>query len=90
MKLISLRMFKVRNNTLQAHVNPFTNECKTFEEYSSCVVDAVDSRNSRLRILVSDLEEEESRDYGCTAAAVGPVGDIHTFDWFLTITRESK
>ncbi|XP_025101732.1 uncharacterized protein LOC112568586 isoform X19 [Pomacea canaliculata] len=86
-KLISLRLFRVSDHSLNAFVNPLTSECKTYEEFSSCVIDPVDSRRSKVRVLVADLEEEERREYGCTATSFGPLGDTHTEKWFLNISR---
>lgn len=89
-KLISLRLFRVSDHSLNAFVNPLTSECKTYEEFSSCVIDPVDSRRSKVRVLVADLDEEERREYGCTATSFGPLGDTHTEKWFLNISRPSK
>ncbi|XP_025101727.1 uncharacterized protein LOC112568586 isoform X15 [Pomacea canaliculata] len=86
-KLLSLRLFYVENSTVLAHVNPLTNECKTFEEFSSCVIDTADTRNSKVRVLVSEMEEDESRQYGCTATSFGDLGHPYIFDWFITVTR---
>lgn len=85
--LLSLRLFRVWDNTVLAHLNPLKNECKTFEEFASCFIDSANTRSSRLSILVPDLEENESRQYGCTATSVGSLGHTHTVDWFLTVTR---
>lgn len=85
--LLSLRLFKVLDNTVLAYLNPLKNECKTFEEFTSCFIDSANTRSSRLSILVPDLEENESRQYGCTATSVGSLGHTYTVDWFLTVTR---
>lgn len=89
-KLLSLRLFKSTNRSIMAHVNPFTNECITFEEFSSCAIDTTDTRRTKLRMLVSDLQEEESRVYGCTANVFETLGDTQTLQWFITIKLPSE
>ena len=73
-----------------AHSNPMTKECITFGDFSSCAMDTSDTRNSRLRVLVSDLEEGESRRYGCTASSFGPFGETNVVTWSVQVERNSK
>ena len=89
-KVFSLKIFTELENKMLAHSNPMTNECITFGDFSSCVIDTGDSRNSRLRLLVSDLEEGESRKYGCTASSFGPFGETNAVTWSVTVQRNSE
>lgn len=89
-KILSIKMFAVPGNKVLAHANPVTNECLTFKEFSSCKIDTGDTRKSRLRVLVSDLEEGESRRYGCTATSFGSLGDTDTSTWYVTVNRKSE
>ena len=88
--VFSLKLFTVPENGMLAHANPVKNECVTFEEYSSCEIDSSDTRNSRLRVLVSDLREGERRKYGCTASSFGPFGETNVARWSLVVKRNSE
>ena len=89
-KVFSLKMFAEPDNSMLAHVNPVTNECIMFGEFSSCVVDASNTRNARLKVLVSDLAAGESRRYGCTASSFGPFGETNVVTWSVTVKRDSE
>ena len=89
-KVFSLKMYTGPTNTVLAHANPVTNECITFKDYSSCKIDSSDTRKSRLKVLVSDLEEGESRKYGCTATSFGSLGETNAASWSITVWRKSK
>lgn len=89
-KLLFLKMIKLSDSSVLAFVNPQSHECLTYEEFSSCVIDAVDSKKTRLKILVSDLEEGESRLYGCIATTVKSHDFTQQITWNLTVRgRES-
>ena len=88
--VFSLKLFTVPENGMLAHANPVKNDCVTFEEYSSCEIDSSDTRNSRLRVLVSDLREGERRNYGCTASSFGPFGETNVARWSLVVKRNSE
>ena len=89
-KVFSLKMFTGPQDSVLAHANPVTRECLTFRDFSSCKFDLSDTRKSRLKVLVSDLEEGESRRYGCTAASFGSLGETNSSHWSITVWRESK
>lgn len=89
-KLMSLKLYRVTDNSVLASLNVFTNSCVTFGDFSSCTVDTVDTHKSRLRVLVPDLEEGETRRYGCKANTLKPLGDTETLIWTLPVTRKSE
>ena len=60
-KLLSLKMYRVSDNTVLASRNVFKNSCLTEDDFSSCFVDTRDTHQSKLRVLVDDLEAGESR-----------------------------
>ena len=88
--LLSLKTYTLLNTTVTAYLNIMKNECITLSEYSSCVIDASNTRNSRLRFLVHDLEEGESRGYGCVAVSFKSLEETTTWTWTITVTRHSK
>ncbi|XP_025101738.1 uncharacterized protein LOC112568586 isoform X25 [Pomacea canaliculata] len=88
-KLLFLKMIKLSDSSVLAFVNPQSHECLTYEEFSSCVIDAVDSKKTRLKILVSDLEEGESRLYGCIATTVKSHDFTQQITWNLTVRGQT-
>ena len=88
-KLMSLQMYKLPESTVLASLNVYTNNCMTFGDYSSCVIHPSDIHRSRIRILVHDLEEGESREYGCSANTLNSLGNSVIRTWKLRIIRAS-
>jgi hypothetical protein len=89
-KLISLQLFKLPEFTVLASLNVYTDNCMTFNEYLSCKINVETIHRSYLRVLVHDLDEGESREYGCTANSISPLGNTVYMNWKLTVTRESE
>ena len=89
-KLLSLRMYTTSDGSVLAYVNILTLECLTFSEFSSCVLNSTDSHQSRLRVLVSDLEAGQSRDYGCEVSTLKSLEGAKTTLWTISVTRERK
>lgn len=87
-KLLSLKLFEAASDSVVAYVNPLTSECLTFREFSSCLIDAIDTRKTKLRVLVSDLEEGHSREYGCVATRLKAL-DTHKVTWKIAVQRRS-
>ena len=89
-KLLSLKLYNVADDTLLAYLNTLTNECMTFLEYSSCDIDTSDTRQSRLRVLVADLKEGESRTYGCKTSSFRSTEEAKTSTWSIVVRRNSE
>lgn len=89
-KLLSLRLYRASDNFLLASVNVFADNCLTYTDYSSCVINTSDTHKSRVRVLVYDLEEGDSRRYGCKATVVGSEGEARNILWSTVVTRQSK
>ena len=89
-KLLALQMFKFPENMPLASLNIFSNTCVTLGDFASCEISNVDTHRSKLRILVFDLEEGESRQFKCTANTLNSFGTSKTFSWQIRVTRVSK
>ena len=89
-KLLSLIMIRFADNKVIASLNVFSNTCVTLGDFSSCVVDTVDTHRSKLRILVFDLEEGESRKYSCKVHTMDSFGNPSTSTWTRSVQRNSK
>ena len=90
LRVFSLKMFSLPDNIVLATANPMVNECVTFRDFSSCSIDRVDTRHSKLRVLVSDMEEGEVRRYGCRVNSFDSFGDTVTSTWSISVERESE
>ncbi|XP_025101743.1 uncharacterized protein LOC112568586 isoform X29 [Pomacea canaliculata] len=88
MKLWALSVFRFTDNIVLARVNPIADQCVTLEEFSSCFIDQGDTGKSRVKILVSDLDEGESRKFGCNATGLKLSGHTQTQSWSLLVTRQ--
>ena len=89
-KLLSLQMYKLPGNIPLASLNVISNTCVTLGDFASCEINNVDTHGSKLRILVFDLEEGESRNFECTANTLNSFGSSKTFSWQILIRRVSK
>ena len=90
MKLLSLQIHRLSDSKALASLNIYLNACVTLGDFSSCLIDSVDTHNSRLMVLVDDLSEGERRGYGCTVVTVKSFGTPRTSNWTLYIKRNSK
>ena len=89
-KLLSLRLFRSSDRFVLASLNVFANNCLTYTDYSSCVVNTTDTHKSRARVLVYDLEEGQSREYRCTATVVESEGVARELNWSVLVFRKSE
>ncbi|XP_025101739.1 uncharacterized protein LOC112568586 isoform X26 [Pomacea canaliculata] len=85
-ELFSLVVFTVDDKNVIAFVNRLN--CLMSKDFSLCVVDTGDSRKSLLRVLVSDLEEDEARLYGCNVTSFLPTGTARTQTWSVLVKRD--
>ena len=90
MDLLSLSVFRMSDSAALGTLHVIKNSCFTHSDFSSCSIDLKDSRQSRLRILVADLSEGESRQYGCEASVINAKGRTNTSVWTVVVTRASK
>ena len=88
--LLSLTLFKTRDNTILAILNTYKNTCKTFSEFSSCELIVGDSRRSVVRTLVADLEEGETTILGCNVTTFLEIGHAPKYSWSIPVHRISK
>lgn len=88
--VFSLRLFKGDDNKELAYVNPYTGECVTFHEFSSCRVDSSNTRNSRVRTLVADLEDGHSTVLGCNVTYFKSRENTQTVTWKVQVTVKRK
>jgi len=90
LKLLSLSLYRFSDKSILALLNVYTNNCLTHGEYSSCAIDKSDPRNSNVRVLVADLEEGESRTYGCDVKAFTSRGETTKTTKSIVVTRLSE
>lgn len=86
MNILSLKLYELTNHTLLGYLNHQTRECFTFMEFSSCLMDPADTRRSRLRVLVSDLDEGDTRHFGCDVTSWKAFGSTNTVSLSVSVT----
>ena len=89
-KLLSLQIHRLLDRKALASLNIYLDACVTLGDFSSCFIDNEDTHKSRLKVLVDDLAEGESRGYGCTVVTVQSFGSPKTSNWTLYVRRNSK
>lgn len=89
-QLLSLKLFKLPGNVLLASANIMKHSCVTFGDYVSCYVDSENTHRSSVKTLVVDLEEGESRSYGCNVTTMNSLGYTKALTWTTFVTRKSK
>lgn len=87
--LLTLKLFDVSDDTIVAFLKHFSSECTAYGEFASCAIDAADTRRSKLRVLVADLAENETRIYGCVASVLRGT-ETEKITWKLPITLSRK
>ena len=88
--LLSLQMHRLSDKKALASLNVFLDTCVTLSRYSSCAIDNLNTHNSRLRVLVDDLDQGERRGYGCTVNTFKSVGNPVALNWMIYIQSNSE
>ncbi|XP_025101726.1 uncharacterized protein LOC112568586 isoform X14 [Pomacea canaliculata] len=89
-RVFSLVLFRSLDHSVLAYVNPLANECFTYGEFASCSIVSGDTRKSKLRTLVADLEEGEGREYGCNVTSFKSVAHLPTVvTWSVMVRRKT-
>lgn len=89
-KLLSMTLFTMSDDKVVASVNLADKSCMTSGAFSSCTVDDRDLSKTRLRTLVPDLQEGETRPYGCNVTVFVAGGRINIKSWSVSVRRLSK
>lgn len=88
--VLSLALYRVPDNKVIASSNHRNRKCRTSENFVSCEINDVDSRQSRLTILVTDLAPGHSRAYVCNATTVEASGETKVISWRIHARHLSK
>ena len=89
-KLLALQIYRLPSHELLATLNVISSNCVTLGEMASCDVNTADSHQSKLRVLVADLDEGESRQFKCTGNTLDSYGLTNAVTWNIIVTRYSK
>ena len=82
--LVYMVLFKQATGKILAFINLRKGECSTAEDYVSCDVDSDDTRRSRLRVLLTDVDSSATA-FGCNVTVIGPGGMLKTLSWWLAV-----
>ncbi|KAK7105433.1 hypothetical protein V1264_016812 [Littorina saxatilis] len=88
--LMTMVLYEVKSSKVLAAANLRKQECSTSSSYIACHLDATDTRKSKLKALVDDLAEGQSRVYGCNVSAFMDGTRVKLFTWFITVRHISK
>ena len=88
--LLSLSMFRLPESSVLGTLHVIKKSCFTRADYSSCSIDLENSHQSKLRLLVTDLSEGESREYACKANAINALGETEISTWNILVSRRSE
>lgn len=86
-KLIALQLYSLPSNRLLASMNVISNECVTWGDYSLCRVNKTKTHKSKIKLLVADLNDGESREYKCTANTYDSYGFSKVFTWTIVVKQ---
>ena len=88
--LMAMVLFEATSNNILAVANLRKMECSTSNTYVACHLDDTDIRKSRLKVLIDDLAEGQSRVYGCNVSAFASGIRMESFSWSVTVHHISK
>ena len=88
--LLSMVLYQVSSAKLLAIANLRKRSCSTSQTFIACHIDESDSRRSKIKALISDLTEGQSRAYGCNLTSLNSAGQSSIVSWSLVVTRSSK
>ena len=86
--VFGMTLYTTHDSRKLAYVNLKKNVCSTSGSYSACVIDRVNSHNSRIVTLLLDLQPLESRRVGCNITSFR-AGEAHIVSWSIVI-RQSR
>ena len=88
--VVLMLLYEKANGKILAAMNMRKHECSTQEEYTSCDMVDSDPSKSRLRALITDLAEGQSRVYGCNISVLISGIRMESFSWTITLRHISK
>lgn len=88
-KLLSMALLSSKYNVI-ASASLLNRECTTSSTFASCYFDDKDTRNTALRSLVLDLNEGDTREFGCEVNIQSSDGRSKIITWSLLGKRISK
>ena len=87
--VMSLSLFKKRNNAVLCFVNIAKEECSTSGAFASCVISKQNSRSTEARSLLIGLKVGEVVVFGCNVTTVSK-NLVNTISWTLEVKGKSE
>ncbi|XP_025102319.1 uncharacterized protein LOC112568947 [Pomacea canaliculata] len=85
--LLLMTVYGMSTHPALALLNMATRHCSTAHAFVSCHVHDSEPRRSHVTVLVTDLQEGESRKYGCNVTSVSAGGQVQTTAWAVSVQR---
>lgn len=88
--LLTLVLYLPDSDRVLASVNLKNSECYTSSLFSACFIDRSNWRASRLKTLLTDLPEGQTRVFACNATSFRSDGRLTTVTWRSTVVKRSE
>lgn len=88
--ILSMVLYRESDDRVIAYANIGKGECSTSQTLVACEIYASDSRKSKLKALIVDLTEGQSRTFGCNVSTIASGGRLKTLSWVIAVHRASK
>ncbi|XP_070201555.1 uncharacterized protein [Littorina saxatilis] len=86
----ALFIYEKRGDRIISSVDIPKRECSTSDFFNACEINDRDNRLTKLRILVPNLHEGETRVFGCNASIKTGRGRFQEVSWFITLRHFSE
>lgn len=88
--LFSMVLYQVKHERVIALANLRKRECYTSENFASCDLYESEVKKSTLKVLIVDLMDSESREYGCNLTSLLAGGRTVVLSWSISVSSPSK
>ena len=84
-KILFAVLYQVSDGKILGKMSMTEKQCYTSEEFVSCDISEGETKESKMRILVADLGEGQSREFGCNVTALMAGFRTRFFSWSLVV-----
>ena len=88
--VLLMTLFEHPNDTTVASVNFGNNQCSTSVLFSSCQIDPLNSRKTKVNTLLVDLPYGDTRVFGCNVTFSRAQGRAGFKTWFLGVNLTGR
>lgn len=89
-EIMAITMYSVSDDFVLASVQLLSRMCVTWTSYSSCTIIDASTKATKLKMLITDLKEDQDRSYGCNISSYRSGGRMHITSWVIVVKVQSK